>query len=146
MNFMELVSETALFGPMLILMLLTFIVGVYMYRVRVAAARAQRMHPEKFKRIETTSLLGEEACYPADNFKNLFELPVIFYALCLGLMVTGLVDQIQVWLAWLFVVSRVAHSLVQCTYNKVMTRMRIYLLGYFTLMAMTIEASLNFFF
>ena len=145
MNFMELVSETALFGPMLVLMLLTFIVGIYMYKIRVAAMRAKKVHPEKLKRAESTHLLGEEENYPADNFKNLFELPIVFYVLCLGLMITGLVDQVQVWLAWLFVVTRIAHSVVHCTYNKVMTRFRLYILGFFTVFVMTIKASINYF-
>ena len=144
MNFMDLVSETSLFGPMLALMLLTLCVGIYMYRVRVAACKANKVHPEKLKRIENAHLLGEEANYPGDNFRNLFELPVLFYGLCLGLMITGLVDQVQLWLAWLFVISRIGHSYIQCTYNKVMTRLKVYLLGYLTVLIMVVKATFDF--
>jgi hypothetical protein len=64
---------------------------------------------------------------PSDNFKNLFEIPVIFYALATYLLVTGQVDGIYLAAAWVFVGFRVLHSLVHCTVNIVMLRFYLYL-------------------
>jgi hypothetical protein len=54
---------------------------------------------------------------PSDNLKNLFEIPVIFYALALYLFVTATVDATYVGAAWVFAMFRVLHSAVQCTFN-----------------------------
>jgi hypothetical protein len=72
-------------------------------------------------------LLPDAVNYPANNFKNLFELPVLFYGLCLFLHVTGSVDKGYVIAAWLFLAFRVLHSIVHCTSNIVMLRFYLYL-------------------
>jgi hypothetical protein len=63
---------------------------------------------------------------PSDNLKNLFEIPVVFYALALYLFVTNQVDATYVVAAWIFVVFRVLHSAVHCTINIVMLRFWLY--------------------
>ena len=62
----------------------------------------------------------------SDNYKNLFEMPVLFYALCAVLLASGLVTPDWVWAAWAYVGLRVLHSLIQCSYNKVMHRFIVY--------------------
>ncbi len=64
---------------------------------------------------------------PSDNLKNLFEIPVIFYALALYLFVTNQVDAAYVTAAWVFVVFRALHSAIHCTVNIVMLRFYLYL-------------------
>jgi hypothetical protein len=65
----------------------------------------------------------------ADNFRNLFELPVLFYAAVFVAMLADLVTPISLALAWIFVVLRVLHSAVHCTYNRVMHRFLLYVAG-----------------
>jgi hypothetical protein len=60
---------------------------------------------------------------------NLFELPVLFYALCLALYVTEQVDGVYLGLAWAFVVLRALHSAIQLFYNRVMHRFLAYFAG-----------------
>jgi hypothetical protein len=65
----------------------------------------------------------------ADNFRNLFELPVLFY---LALVVADLTAQVTLpvlALAWLFVALRIVHSAIHCGYNKVMHRFQAYFAG-----------------
>jgi hypothetical protein len=64
---------------------------------------------------------------PSDNLKNLFEIPVLFYVLVLYLFITKQVDAVYVNAAWVFVVFRVLHSAVHCTFNLVMLRFYLYL-------------------
>jgi hypothetical protein len=61
-----------------------------------------------------------------DNLKNLFEIPVLFYVLVLYLYATDQVDRIDVVTAWIFVVFRVLHSAVHCTFNLVILRFWLY--------------------
>jgi hypothetical protein len=49
----------------------------------------------------------------SDNFKNQFELPVLFLALCLFAIVTGIIAGYLIILSWVFVGARVFHAGVQ---------------------------------
>ena len=82
---------------------------------------------------------------PSDNFKNLFELPVLFYALSLYLFVTGQVDGAYVAAGWIFAAFRVLHSAVHCTFNHVMLRFNLYLISCLALGFMAIRAALRHF-
>ena len=70
--------------------------------------------------------LSDEVNYSANNLKNLFEVPVLYYGLCLYLFVTGNVDLAYVVAAWLFFLFRAFHSVVHCTKNIVMLRFYLY--------------------
>ena len=82
---------------------------------------------------------------PSDNLKNLFEVPVLFYALALYLHVTGQVDAAYVYAAWVFVGFRVAHSVVHCTFNLVLLRFYLYLASTLALWFMLARAALRHF-
>jgi len=73
----------------------------------------------------------------------LFELPVIFYAICLYLIMSDSVDKIYLAAGWWFFVFRVVHSLIHCTYNKVEHRFAAYMLSAAALWAMVIRASMS---
>ena len=62
----------------------------------------------------------------ADNFRNLFEAPVLFFAVCCALAITDTVTPLQVTLAWVFVGLRAVHSFIHVTYNRVMHRFAAY--------------------
>ena len=108
-------------------MALTAIVWFVMYARRIPAMRKAGLPAQTYTIPETISRhLPESVSYAANNLKNLFELPVLFYALCLYLYVAGHVDQIYVLAAWLFFMFRVLHSIVHCTRNIVMLRFYLY--------------------
>jgi hypothetical protein len=121
-------DRVAILWPMVALVGLTLLVSIRMYVVRIGEMRARRISPQS---IATSRSAAErlELTGPADNFRNLFELPVLFYALCLALYVTGLAGTAQLALAWTFVLLRVLHSAIHTTYNRVMDRFRVYVLG-----------------
>ena len=123
---------------------LTFVVALRMLRARVAEMMARRIHPQAL------ALSGQRAgrledSRAADNYNNLFELPVLFYLLCAVAIGTGHVPAWLPALAWLFVLTRIAHSFIQCTYNKVMHRFAAFLGGVFLLMAMWAMYGVSFF-
>lgn len=80
---------------------------------------------------------------PAYAFKNLLELPVIFYVLCLYLYVTQNVDFVYLAAAWMFVLGRAVHSAIYCSYNKVMHRFAAYFLSALILWAMVLRATVG---
>ena len=120
-------NEAAIFLPMLATMTLTAIVWFYMYALRIPAMRKAGVSVQTYTTPDRMSeYLPEEVNFPAYNFKNLFEVPTLFYGLCLYLFVTANVDVIYVSAAWLFFVFRALHSIVHCTVNVVMLRFYLY--------------------
>src|ERR671920_1210883 len=79
---------------------------------------------------------------PSDNLRNLFEIPVLFYALALYLFVTGQVDVTYVSAAWIFVAFRALHSAVHCTFNHVMLRFYLYLFSTLAVWFIAVRAAL----
>lgn len=120
-------NSAAIFQPFVGMLVLTFAVWVLLYKRRILYMKRERIHPQKVTTPEKfKARVPEEINYPANNLANLFELPVIFYALCLYLYVTGQVDAIYVGAAWVFFVFRMAHSYVHCTFNRVYLRFYLY--------------------
>jgi hypothetical protein len=124
-----LADSQAILAPFLGMMLLTALVWTYMYTRRLAYIKANRIPPQQLATPEKAAkLLPEAVALPANNLRNLLELPVLFYALCLYLYVTGSADDIHVAAAWVFLALRSAHSVIHCTVNTVILRF----LSYFT--------------
>src|SRR5450432_3499145 len=123
-----LVKSAAIFWPVIVQVLLTLVVAVRMYVVRVAEIRSRRVNPQSLATSRGAAAQLENVA-AADNFRNLFELPVLFFAICPALYVTGHVTSLQLGLAWAFVLLRCMHSFIHVTYNRVMHRFRAYFLG-----------------
>lgn len=137
---MTLVSN-GLALPMLGMMLLTLFVWVFMFSKRIRYAQTHKLDIEEFKTpADVQALIPGNESAPSNNLKNLFELPVVFYAICLFLIVTDQVDGFYIGCAWVFLILRVAHSLVHCTYNRVSHRFGVYLLSGIALWLMVVSA------
>ena len=74
----------------------------------------------------------------SNNFRNLFELPVLFFALVPLLLVTGHAGTVQVALAWAYVALRAVHSAIHIGRGPVSRRFLAHLLSTIVLMAMWI--------
>lgn len=112
------------------LVLLTFLVAIRMLYVRVKEMKASRVHPQAVAlSSERKEKLKDSRA--SDNYNHLFELPVLFYALCACALATSHIPNWLVVCAWVFVLLRVVHSGIQCTYNKVMHRFYVFLAGLF---------------
>ncbi|NZA27024.1 MAPEG family protein [Luteimonas sp. SJ-92] len=114
--------------PGLAMVALTFVVMTVMYRRRVAQMLRERIHPQAVA-TSTQAAARLTDCTAADNFRNLFELPVLFYFALASAALTGQATVAVQALAWAFVALRIVHSAIHCGYNKVMHRFRAYLLG-----------------
>lgn len=138
-------TGTAIFGPFLALMVLTLVVWITLYVTRIRYFVKEKIHPQSVaSRKQADAVIPDDVNKAANNFKNLCELPVLFYALCLYLYVSGTVDSFYVVAAWTFFGFRLLHSGVQCTTNHVMTRFRLYMLGSLALWAMLLRAVWQF--
>ena len=107
------------------LVALTAIVGARLLFCRVREMQSKGL---KIQTAATSVKLSAqlENVQAADNFRNLFEVPVLFYTL----VATALaLKHTPTWLvagSWLFVSLRIAHSLIHCTYNRVTHRFIVF--------------------
>jgi len=116
-------AQTAIFAPFFATILLTLLVWMYMYIRRIRFITKNDISQKDLAVPGALAQLSPAAVSnPSDNLKNLFEIPVHFYALALYLFVTHQVDATYVSAAWIFVAFRALHSTVHCTINLVMVR------------------------
>jgi len=79
----------------------------------------------------------------ARNLINLCELPILFYVWVVLLYVTNMpVDGMALMLAWGFVASRLAHTLVHITINNMALRFLLHRLGAVLLAVMWVQFAL----
>jgi hypothetical protein len=80
--------------PLLALVFLTFLVWVFMYVTRLAEIKRKSIDPQSLDtRVHGQTLLTDSPAQ-ADNLKNLFELPVLFYVAVLLALVLMIQDQL----------------------------------------------------
>lgn len=131
----------AILLPVLAMLVLTAMVWTYMYVKRISYMRQARIRPDALRSpAGKAAALPDEVSFPAHNLINLFELPVAFYVVCIILYVVGGVGQAEIVAAWIYVVLRFMHSIVQCTFNRVMLRFVLYALSSLVLWWLLIAA------
>jgi len=139
-------TQEAIFGPFFATVFLTFLVWVYMYIRRISFITSNKISSKHLAVPGALAQISPPAVSnPSDNLKNLFEIPVIFYALALYLFATRQVDALYVGAAWVFVAFRVLHSAVHCTFNLVMLRFYLYFFSTLAVWFMAIRAALAYF-
>jgi len=136
-------SNREIFQPFFAMMLLTLAVWIYMYIRRTSFLTRERIDLRKVDSpAKMDAVVPGDVNLPAYALRNLFELPVIFYALCLYLYVAAEVDAIYIAAAWLFVAGRAVHAVIYCSTNKVMNRFVSYFVSALILWAIVMRAAL----
>lgn len=114
--------------PVVALVALTLVAWLRMYFVRVAAMRGHRIPPERMRRPSDPSL-PPELLESGDNFRNLCELPILYYAATFAALALGAVDAIFLAMAWTFVGLRAVHSAIHLGHGRVLHRFYAYAAG-----------------
>lgn len=126
-----------LIAACLAMVVLSALVGLTLLRNRVREMKRKRLHPQQI--ADSTRMAAQlQDIQAADNFRNLFEVPVLFYALASIALATGYVPSWLVTCAWIFVALRIAHSFIHCTYNLVFHRLAVFLPSFGLLIGMWI--------
>lgn len=118
---------TAMFWPMIAHAFLVFALYLLLLYRRKNQTMTNRDAVLKYRE---TGEEGRESALVNRNIANQFELPVLFYAICLLLYITDADNVVTVVLAWLFVASRYAHSFVHVTSNRLRLRAPLFAIGF----------------
>jgi len=103
--------------PILAVVLMNFIVMFHMRYMISKAIKNRDVEYKYFKAYESS--VPEYLLISRHHYKNFFEIPILFYLLCLVLYMIDDVSAIDLWIAWLFVVFKGIHSYIRITSNYV---------------------------
>lgn len=131
-------TSNLILWPAVVLVAMTFVVAVVMYRRRVSVMKRERVHPQS---VALSAQIAQRLTdtRASDNYRNLFELPVLFYFAVAVAIAARVQDPWVLGLAWGFVALRIVHSAVQCSYNKVMHRFQAFVAGFLVLVLLWIR-------
>ena len=124
-NISAMSLEYAIFLPPTALAFLTGFVWLRVGSDRLSEMRARRIHPQQ---VATSKQMADamQNVQSADHFRNLFEVPVLFYALCGFLAITRLTTLLLLACAWGYVVLRAFHTYIHLTHNTVIRRFQAF--------------------
>ncbi len=121
-------NQVAILYPVFVQVLLVYIVVVLM-----SAARRRAM--KGLSREQAKALAMGDYAWPDDavkraaNYRNQFELPVLFYAVVAFALLVKSADTLMIALAWLFVLTRLLHAYIHIGANRVKWRAPAFGLG-----------------
>ena len=134
--------------PVVVLVAWTLVMWAWMVAVRMPALKAAGVDITKLtggKGTDADRVLPPKVQWPSHNYNHLLEQPTAFYAVALTLALIGAGNGINATIAWGYVLLRIAHSLVQATFNRVSVRFLLFLLSTLCLIALTVQAALAIF-
>lgn len=126
----------AILWPTVALAALIFAVWFLLLRKRFAHIADNRPTAADFANAEAAGRYFRPVERPAQNLTNLFEMPVLYFALVPLLIMTASASGAQVALAWAFVALRLAHTVIHIGPNTIKTRARLYIASSAMLFAM----------
>jgi hypothetical protein len=130
--------------PVVALAAWTMVMWLWMYATRIPAMQKANIDVAKLTGgtgKDLDGLLPPNVQWKAHNYNHLHEAPTVFYAVSLVLAVVGQGDGLNASLGWVYVVLRIAHSLVQVTINKVTLRFGLFALSALALIALVVHAA-----
>lgn len=141
--------HSPILAPVVALICWTLVMWVWMYATRIPAMQRAKIDAGTLVGTTGPSLRGdllsrgeERASWVADNYNHLHEQPTIFYAACFALALMGLGQGANLAIAWAYVVLRIAHSLVQAIFNRVIIRFSLFALASLCLFALGLHAAM----
>ncbi len=134
---------TAILWPTFALVALIFAVWFTMFVQRLALMKRVPPTRDSFTTGTSARAYFEPVEMPANNFANLFEMPVLYFALVPLLLLTHHAGHVEVALAWVFVALRAVHSAIHVGRGKVQVRFLVYLASCAVLSAMWIGFALD---
>jgi hypothetical protein len=135
----EPVAPHRLTAPILALAALTAVVWVMMFAFRNAAVARGTASIRYYELYHPTDAPAGWVERPARAFMNLLEVPVLFYLVCVLMIVTGDFDATQLTLAWVYVAARLVHAIVYIAFNYVPARMIVYVCSCVALIVMWVR-------
>lgn len=130
-------SIPLLIYPVFALLGMTLVIAIVMMWTRVVAMMAEKVAPQRAEDAsDLKTLLPRKVMRISDNYNHLHEQPIVFYVLCIVITLANRQDELYAHFAWMYVLIRLLHSIVQICIGDVMKRFILFLLSWLILGAM----------
>ena len=113
--------------PLFMMIILTFIVMYRQFFINLRALKQKDIKLSFYKLFKSDTESPHYLEAARMHYRNMFEVPILFYVLVLFLYFSNSVTALDVMLAWLFVIGRIAHSLIRMfIYEEVLLRFKCF--------------------
>lgn len=129
-------NSSPIFWPVLAQVFLTLVMFIVLGARKARAIKAGTVNRQQA--ALDNRVWPEDVVKVSNNIANQFEVPVLFYVLCLVIHSVNAAGTVALVLAWLFVLSRYAHAYVHVGSNYVPMRLRLFLFGCLVLLVMLV--------
>ena len=136
--------ESPIFAPAIVLVLWSLVMLAWLALTRLPAmakAGIPLMTITGSRGINLEGVVPDRVNWKSHNYAHLMEQPTLFYATVVILGVIGAGDGVNLQLAWGYVALRIAHSVVQATWNRVAVRFTLFSLATLALLALAVNAA-----
>ena len=133
-----------IYYPLFTMVLLTLLIAIRLMYFNTWAVLSGEVHIKHFRLFDDGIPPKLQAV--AQHYKNMFELPVLFYLLCILLIITNAAAPLDIQLAWGFVIFRILHSLIRIPNTNVHPRFGFFIASYIMLVGGWINFSLKYLF
>jgi hypothetical protein len=118
------------FLSVFVMAMLPVVILTLMFLKRLTAIKSGTVRMSYFRLYKTGKVeMPDELLAVSRNYSNLFELPVLFFTVSILYFYFDLISVFSVVMAWLFVVSRVVHSIIHLSSNNILHRYKVFFLG-----------------
>ena len=135
--------ESPIFAPAIVLVLWSLVMLTWLALTRLPAMSAAGISLPNIvgqRGVNLEGVIPDRVNWKSHNYTHLMEQPTLFYATVLVLGVVGAGDGLNLQLAWGYVIVRIAHSIVQATWNRVTVRLALFALATVALLILAINA------
>jgi len=137
--------SSPIFAPAIVLVLWSLVMLGWLAITRLPAMAKAGVSLTNVVGARGANLEGvvpDKVNWKAHNYAHLMEQPTLFYATVIILGVIGQGDGLNLQLAWGYVILRIAHSIVQATWNRVIVRFTLFSLATAALLALAVHAAI----
>jgi hypothetical protein len=137
--------SSPIFAPAIVLVLWSLVMLGWLAITRLPAMARAGISLTNVVGARGANLEGvvpDKVNWKAHNYAHLMEQPTLFYATVIILGVIGQGDRLNLQLSWAYVLLRIAHSIVQATWNRVIVRFTLFCLSTVALLALALHAAI----
>ena len=137
-------QPSPILGPIVALVAWSLVMMLWMAATRLPAMSRKGIRIGTLvggRGADLDGVLEDSIQWKSHNYSHLMEQPTVFYAVALSLALMDQGDGLNLALAWIYVGLRIAHSLVQAIFNRVLVRFLLFLLSSLALVGLTVHAA-----
>ncbi len=136
-------QKAMLLLPMIGMIFLTFGVMFWMLKLRYKAVLEDGVDPRYFKLYGSDTKLPDYLVKVTQHSQNLMEMPFLFYAALVLIVVLNINDTFYVLLSWGFFATRLIHSYIHTTSNRLIRRKNVFIVSMVILFILWIRIAID---